>query len=70
MLRYSKLRGTANRPTAGRPTSAVLPLPDGGSVRVGILIDTDYMFMEPARMLMVEGVQVSEQHSDTPLARH
>ena len=37
-----------------------------GSVRVGLLLDTDHHFMQPARGLMVEGTQLVLHALDAP----
>eukprot|EP01065_Artemidia_motanka_P047692 TRINITY_DN7521_c3_g1_i2.p1 TRINITY_DN7521_c3_g1~~TRINITY_DN7521_c3_g1_i2.p1 ORF type:complete len:647 (+),score=92.67 TRINITY_DN7521_c3_g1_i2:154-2094(+) len=50
---YHKEVGTPERPTVGRPLPVEVTLRDGVNVSVGMILDTDYSFMEPVRSLMV-----------------
>ena len=57
-LSHSAPRGSAEAPVAGaRPMTVQLPTKHG-SVAVGAMLGTDYMFYQPARVLMVQGAEL------------
>lgn len=64
-LTYSAPRGSAEAPRAGKsPKSVQLELRPSCEtcpprvVRVGAMLGTDYMFFQPARVLMVQGAEI------------
>ena len=66
-LNYSKLFGTVELPSAGAPNSALL-IVGGEPIRIGALLGTDVLFMEPARSLMLQGVDLAV-HPTTSTAK-
>ena len=60
LLRYEKPLGNASHPTCGSQFRSVdVPLPGSAELlRVGLLLGTDHLFMESARVLMVQGARL------------
>lgn len=58
VLTYTKPAGDDAHPTAGGHPGTALLSTKTGSVLVGAMLGTDFMFMAPARALMVQGTEL------------
>eukprot|EP01047_Picozoa_sp_COSAG01_P086567 COSAG01_NODE_19521_length_1005_cov_1.110375_1_plen_280_part_10 len=58
-LHYTVPAATPSRPTAGATPPVTSLTTRHGTVLVGAMLGTDYMFMEPARVLMVQGAELT-----------